>query len=80
MVEEVKIYMLTCEDASHLGGPMGTEYTTTMWNKLFNSVELAKKHAEDFTKQKGDWSREEGYWSWDAGAYIFIIRKVKFEE
>lgn len=85
-----EIIILGCEDASHLGGPMGTEYTTPMWSKPFSTVEKAKKYAEDYVKKKFckvdiDWretvsSENEKYHAWDAMRYIFYIRFKQMDE
>jgi hypothetical protein len=85
-----KIFNLVCEDASHLGGPMGTEYTEYMWSKLFSSKEKAKAYAEKFSGVKSKslrWKEEEEYepeWqrdgkelSWDSGPYVFTIKEEK---
>ena len=40
-----KIYSLTSEDLTHLGGSMGTEYSTTNWIKYFTTINLAKAYA-----------------------------------
>jgi hypothetical protein len=71
------VYNLECEDASHLGGPMGTEYTTTLWVKPFASMQAAKKYAVKYAKRgkdepPPDWKKR----SWDAGAYIFTVHRV----
>ena len=47
-----KIFSLTSTNLTHLGGPMGTEYTTTNFIKYFTTVQLAKNYAEaDFKWQ-----------------------------
>lgn len=40
------IYNVVCEDATHLGGAMGTEYTTIKWTRHFASNAKAVKFAE----------------------------------
>jgi hypothetical protein len=82
------VYNLELEDASHLGGPMGTEYTTTIWVKPFASMQRAKAYAEKYAKKKGnerepEWKKSQNtdgtnkHVFWDAGAYIFNIHRVK---
>jgi hypothetical protein len=46
------VFQLTCEDASNLGGPMGSEYTTTLWTELFTEREKAVKYAVDWCKKR----------------------------
>lgn len=76
--------VLICEDASHLGGPMGSEYTTEMWRKEFASVKDAKAYAEKDAEKyiDGNWSRKwtkhsTGNWGWDARAVIYTVEKPK---
>lgn len=65
MITDTTIYMLECQDASHLGGPMGTEYTTHMFSKLFRSVDAAKRWAKDY--QKSNWPKW-AKWTWHSGS------------
>lgn len=47
------IYELVSEDLTHLGGRMGTEYTTENWHYLFETIGAAKAYAEkDYRYQK----------------------------
>ncbi len=73
------VYNLTCEDASHLGGPMGTEYTEFMWTKPFSSLEKAKAYAKKYHKFPfwAEWQEDENgdRWYIDVGAYGFKIEK-----
>lgn len=47
-------YCLKSENLTHLGGPMGSEYTTTNFCKYFSSVSKAKDYAEkDYKKTRG---------------------------
>ena len=75
------IYILTCEDASHLGGPMGSEYTTLMWTEVFTSLDKAKAHAEKhWWREDSRWDRaafREAKWSADVGPYIYTIEKKR---
>ena len=44
--------MLTAEDQSQLGGPMGTERTYTLWTRLFQTLDGAKEFAKkNYAKQ-----------------------------
>ena len=79
-----KIFVLTCEDASHLGGPMGSEYTEFLWNKLFSDRDKAKAHAEKYADRDGEGEEYKTNWqgkgkeiSWDSGPYIFTIKEEK---
>jgi hypothetical protein len=75
-----KIYSLTCEDASSLGGPMGSEHTTHLFTKPFSSFEKAYDCAKKFAHLDSiDWTKIEykSEWSADTGAYIFKIKLEK---
>jgi hypothetical protein len=67
--------ILICEDATHLGGPMGTEYTTPLWAKSFDDVAMAKRYAEKHFKKRIDWCGHAKSWSADVGCYIYNIVK-----
>lgn len=71
------VFNLICEDASHLGGPMGTEYTTHLWTKTFSSVDKAKAYAEKYCKKEEfRWEKgERGKWFVDARTHIFTIER-----
>lgn len=83
---------MECENASHLGGPMGTEYTTPIFSKPFTTIDKAKKYAEDYVKKEkklisvnADWKESDDsgsrkYYCWDAMAYIFYIRTKWIDE
>lgn len=54
------VYELVKEDWTHLGGPMGSEYTTTIWNRIFTTLERAKEvaqndHMEDDDRRNIRW-------------------------
>jgi len=75
-----KIFMLTCEDASNLGGSMAYATTEYMWSKLFRSQDKAKAYAEKYAKQPKDEVRWQGRGkeiSWDSGPYFFEIKEEK---
>ena len=81
VAEKKKVYLLECEDASGMGGPMGTEYTEHLWTKPFSSIEKAKKYAEEFIEKywgKGEvsvsWKKYPGYVFWDARSHGFTIK------
>lgn len=75
--------ILTCEDASHLGGPMGSEYTTLVFTKVYSSVEVAQKKAEEYQHGFPEWARwkenDKKMWC-DSGAYIWTIQPAISEE
>jgi hypothetical protein len=77
--KKTKLFMLIAEDASHLGGPMGSEYTTHMWSKPFSSVEKARAYAEKFAKRRASICRWNIGSSWDAGWVTFDIKKVEVD-
>jgi hypothetical protein len=52
-METTKVWKVTKEDLSHLGGPMGSEYTTTILTKLFSEKEKAIEWIKkDMKKEK----------------------------
>jgi hypothetical protein len=78
------VYMLTSENLTHLGGPMGSEYTYPNWSKLFGTLEAAKLYAEaDYevqAKKKADWEwvkEGQGLRSPDLIAMMYHIRKER---
>lgn len=82
------MYVLIRENLTHLGGPMGTEYTYADWRKYFTTIEKAKRYAVKdsaaFTKATGEalrWRKERrGACSQDCGSHMYFIRPVKVEE
>jgi hypothetical protein len=85
------VYMVKKEDLTHLGGPMGSEYTTTILTKIFSSKELAIKWIEKDAKKtrpdvlKEDWiiSKRKSYpnsWFNDLLSIGYNIRKVKIND
>lgn len=76
------IYSLTAEDLTNLGGPMGTEYTETMWIKYFTSKEKAKKYAEKHFKGSLKWIKNEdgGVRTPDMGWVMYYINLIKVVE
>jgi len=74
------VFNLTATDMSHLGGPMGTEYTNTMFVKTFKSVENAQKYAQkDYKESIIDWKKDgrNAWTSGDLGWVEYTINKVK---
>ena len=78
-----KIYMLICEDASNLGGPMGSESTYHVFSKPFSSLggakEYAKSHNGKINKAPMDWKwRRDGKnrWSIDARTHLYSIEET----
>ena len=78
-------YELVCEDYTHLGGPMGSEYTTTIFRKAFSTVGKAKKYAEnDHQKRRHDveikWKNDNRIiYSGDLLSHAYSISKQKIE-
>lgn len=72
-----KSVILVCEDASHLGGPMGTEYTTHLFSKQFPSIEAAQNYAKEFEENFSEWATwkksGENNLVCDSGPYIWKI-------
>lgn len=79
-----KIYLLSCEDASNMGGPMGSEYTTHLWTKPFTTIEKAKDYAEQWIKKyhnhKLDWTEDEDDIFCDALSHGFDIKEGDINE
>jgi hypothetical protein len=82
------MYELESENLTHLGGPMGTEYTYTNWRKFFSSIKEAKDYAKkDYLKHRDDlpddweWIREKGETRTpDLLFVMYHIRKVTVEK
>ena len=73
---------LEIEDATNLGGPMGTEHTTTIGTEYFSTVDKAKQWAN---KQKVNswapkWGKYGKEWAADVGCRIYTIRIVEVRE
>jgi hypothetical protein len=72
----MQTYVLHCEDASHLGGRMGTEYTTLLFTKVFKNLNDAKNFPSQYQKDILNWASWEKYedrWVMDSGQYIWTI-------
>lgn len=81
-----KLWELESEDLSNLGGPMGSEYTTTNWRKFFPTQLSARRFAEaDYLKETDSpspivWSRRRGgVSSQDLLFVMYHIRPVKVQ-
>jgi len=82
------VFQLESENLSHLGGSMGTEYTTTNWTKPFGSLADAKAYAEkDYVRQTGKknaadrplvWVREHSRYvrTEDMGFVMYHVRRT----
>ena len=72
------MYSLTSENLTHLGGPMGSEYTTTNWRKYFETLEEAKEYAEkDYNgKEKIKWSGSNKIHSQDLLFVMYQIEEI----
>ena len=85
-------YVLTSEDLSGLGGPMGSERTRDNWHKYFLSVDSAKDYArQDYKKQyKGPKPKTLEWFSsgplantlrtQDLGFVMYHVRPAQFED
>lgn len=77
--EGTMTFILEIEDLTNLGGPMGTEYTTSEY-KYFNNQDNAKRYAEkhyDSGKTRIEWSRRDNYiTSGDLGSVMYTIREL----
>lgn len=76
------VYMLTATDLTHLGGPMGSEYTKVIFNKPYKNLSKAKAAAEKDYEQPIEWQNQESnkFWtSGDLGHVTYDIRKITVE-
>lgn len=76
----ILVYEALKEDLSHLGGPMGTEYTTTESMGIFGSLDRALNTCEkDFGKPIKWRKTHKGQSSPDLGYCMYHVkeRKVK---
>jgi len=78
------VFNLTATDMSHLGGPMGTEYTSIMYVKTFGTLEKAQKYAQKDYKYSDiglalKWKKDgrNAWTSGDLGWVEYTINKVK---
>jgi hypothetical protein len=74
-------YELHIEDASHLGGPMGTEYTTTISKKSYLTLTEAKQAALKYVRKHGGDPTHEIKWNKSGSHYYsderFVIVTIK---
>ena len=74
----MNIYMLTSEDLSHLGGPMGSEYTTTNYVKPFEDLEAAQEYAEkEYKRGKITWTKDKKKAKWCSGDLAFVMYNIE---
>jgi len=75
----MKIFRLISKNLTHLGGPMGSEYTYNNFTKSFATLESAKSFAEDDYKGEETikWSHpNDTVWrSQDLGYVMYNIKK-----
>ena len=75
-------FILVCEDASHLGGPMGSEYTEHVFSKVFPSSMEAQEYAVKYQDKKhwpewAEWNMQSnGSLTCDSGRYIWTISRA----
>lgn len=77
------MWLLRSENLTHLGGPMGTEYTTTNWRKYFTKFQYARDYAEQDYGQSLTWhsSNEDGsVRSDDLGSVMYHITRINVEK
>ena len=71
------MYQLISRDLTHLGGPMGSEYTTDTTMGHYNELENAKKAAEEKYGHKIKWEKtKKGLRSPDLGYVRYYINKI----
>jgi hypothetical protein len=76
----MKIYQLTSENLSGLGGPMGSERTYNNWVRPYDSHEAAMLAAEiDYNgKEEIQWTKGTNGWhSQDLGYVMYYINEVE---
>ena len=79
----MEYYKLKCEDASNLGGPMGTESTSLMFVNAFSTEEKAKNYVRDWCAERNisipyhssKWNNYNYGIVMDSGPFIFTITK-----
>lgn len=78
----MKVYELTKEDWSGVGGPMGTQDTYVDWRRLFATRKAARKYAQEDNHWPINWNKSgDGEWfSGDLRTHAYYIRKVKVNE
>ena len=84
------MFELESENLTSLGGPMGTESTSTNWRKFFKTVKSAKAAAEKDYGKKIDWAADKGpsrnlkpidlTCSGDLGHVMYHIKRVKTDD
>lgn len=76
----MKIVKVIVNDHSHLGGPMGTKYTTTIFTKVFKTWDGAFKYAKQFIKEnyKHLW-KDQIEMGWNKKPFDKISKKGKQE-
>jgi len=76
----MKCYELVSENLTHLGGPMGSEYTTTNFRKYFNDSKKAKLFAEKDFGKKIKWLKTgKGWTSGDLSWVMYYINEIKIK-
>lgn len=89
--QKITGWNLTCEDASHLGGPMGSEYTAYLFTKHFQNKEDAETYPEYYHKELGHYfNKEDCRWKksetkkntfyMDSLAFIWTLELIEFTE
>lgn len=82
------VYILSSENLTQLGGPMGTERTTINWTMVFSSAAAAKSYAQrdyDSRRKKASpirWHLDRDGDSWhsdDLGFVMYHVKETKVE-
>jgi hypothetical protein len=85
MAKKLVIYNCESENLTNLGGPMGTESTSTNWLRPYRDLAAAKAAAEkDYKKECGGkpeeaivWTYQNGHWSTqDLRFVMYNIRRT----
>jgi len=80
------MWRVEVEDLTHLGGPMGTEYTTTTATKMFSTIEKAIIWIEKQVILSGHKPSEVLYInkpdlkSWDCGYIGYSLSKISVDK
>jgi hypothetical protein len=75
------MYELKSINLSHIGGPMGTEYTRTNWRRYFKTLKGAKTAAENDYSKNIDWKKTDGeIHSGDLLYVMYTIKKLAIED
>lgn len=74
-MKNTPLFELTSENLSNVGGPMGTDYTTTNFRKFYPSAEAAKSAAEKDYGRPIKWAKK-GKHGWTSGDLNYVMYDI----